>query len=118
MIKKVLRSFILLILIVLSFYFILKSISDYTGFSISEENKFENCLREKDIELYVKDFNQLKEIKTFDYLDYFKVYRCKNRLNCINKNISEYPTWIIEGRNFLGDIDIFRLSDITNCEMI
>ena len=115
--NKVIINFIFLVLLVLALYLFAKSITNYTGFSIVE-NKFENCLREKYINLYVKDFNYLKDMKTFDYINYFEINRCKNRLTCINKNISEYPTWIIENKQFVGDIEVFELSDITDCEMI
>ena len=116
--NKVIRTFIFLVLLVLVLYFLAKSITNYTGFSISEESKFESCLREKNIDLYVLDFDDLNNMKTSNYGNYFNIYRCKNRLSCMNENISEYPTWIIEDKKFIGNIDIFELADITNCEMI
>jgi Sec-independent protein secretion pathway component TatC len=115
--NKVIRTFIFLVLLVLVLYFFAKSITNYTGFSILED-KFESCLREKDIDLYVKDFDSLNNLKTLDYISYFEVHRCKNRLSCMDENISEYPTWIIEDKKFIGNVDIFELADITGCEMI
>lgn len=116
---KALRSFILLIFLVLAFYFIAHFIGSYTGHMVLELDKdLESCLKEKDITLYIENYDmiKLKDMKTSEYLSNIKISGCVlNKLICIKEGIDEYPTWIIEGKKIKGDIDIFELADKADC---
>jgi len=119
---KAARSLILLIVLVVGLYFAANSITNYTGFIVSDfHGGFESCLDNKDIKLYVDDYDmvKLKNLKTGEYLGNVEISGCVlNKFSCISAGIVEYPTWIIEGELVEGDIDIFTLADLAGCDMI
>ena len=121
-VKKVARSVVLLIVLVVGLYFVANSITNFTGYFVSELNtEFESCLGNRDIILYVDNYNmmELKKLKTADYLGNIEVSGCiLNKFDCAKNGIVEYPTWIIEGQKVVGDIDIFELADYANCDMV
>ena len=121
-ISKVIRSFIILIILVLAFYYITNSITSTTGYLISDTNtEFENCLKEKDVKLFVEDYNikKLEDLKSSEYLSYIDIVGCPlNQITCMREGITNYPTWIIEGQKAEGDIDTFRLADLAGCYLI
>ncbi len=116
---KALRSLVLLIFLVFAFYFIANFIGSYTGHMVLELDKdLESCLKEKDITLYIEDYDmiKLKDMKTSEYLSNIKISGCVlNKLICIKEGIEEYPTWIIEGKKVKGDIDILELANKAGC---
>ncbi len=119
---KVARSFLFLIVLVLALYFIANSITSHTGMIVENiGSHFENCLEEKDIVLYVEDYDvmELKEMQTSEFLGNVEISGCVlNRVACIREGVSEYPTWVIEGKKVVGDIDVFKLADLAGCEMV
>lgn len=121
-VRKALRSFVFLLVLVLALYFVANSITNYTGLIVGEvNNEFERCLSEKDIRLYVENYDmaEVKKMKTADYLGSVDVSGCVlNKIDCIQEGVAEYPTWIINGEKVVGDIDIFNLADLAECEMV
>jgi len=121
-VKKALRSFVFLIVLVLALYFIANSITNYTGLIVGEINtEFERCLNEKDIRLYVEDYDmtKLKKFKTAEYLGSVEISGCVlNKIDCIKEGVIEYPSWVIEGESVVGDIEIYDLADLADCDMV
>ena len=119
---KVGRSLLLLILLVVGLYFVANSITNYTGYIIGgDESYFESCLKGKDIVLYVENYDivELKKMKTAEFLGSVEVSGCVlNKVDCLSESITSYPTWIIEGVKVQEDIDIFKLADLADCEMV
>ncbi len=119
---KVVRSVVLLIVLVVGLYFVANSITNVTGYFVSEVNsEFEGCLNDRDIVLYVDNYDmmELKELQTADFLGSVEISGCiLNKFDCAKKGVSEYPTWIIEGEKVVGDISIFELADMAGCDMV
>lgn len=121
-VSKVGRSVVLLIVLVVGLYFVANSITNLTGYFVSEVNsEFESCLQGKDIVLYVDNYDmmELKDLQTAEYLGSVEISGCiLNKFDCAKKGISEYPTWIIEGEMVVGDIGAFELADRAGCDMV
>ena len=119
---KVLRAFAFLVVLVLALYFVANSITSHTGFIVGEvSSSFEGCLKDKDIRLYVEDYDvmKLRELKTTEFLGSVELSGCVlNKIECLKEGVIEYPTWVIEGKKIEGDIDVFRLADEAGCEMV
>jgi len=122
--KRILATIIVGIFLVATFYLITEAISRYTGFFIHEEaeNDFEVCLKEQDITLYVNTENlaqTLKNINLVDYLKNFKIKNClQDNLECIEKNINSFPTWIINDKKIEKNIDINELKEASGCKLV
>tara|TARA_Y100000310_G_C20604558_1_gene774829 strand:- start:1080 stop:1451 length:372 start_codon:yes stop_codon:yes gene_type:complete len=120
--KRVAISFVLLVAIVLVLYYSANLITSHTGYFISElDSEFELCLKEKDVKLYVDDYDiiKLKELQTGDYLSSVEISGCiMNKIDCIREGIFEYPAWVIDGEKVEGDISVFELADLAGCEMV
>jgi len=122
--KRILVTIIVGIFLVVTFYLITEAISGYTGFFIHEdaENDFEVCLREQDITLYVNTKNlaqTLKNINLIDYLQDFKIKNClQDNLECEEKNVDSFPTWIINNKEIKKDINFEELKEVSGCELV
>lgn len=115
---KAIRNLLLLIILILIFYLITYSITKYTGFIVSDSNdKFMDCLKGKDVELYVyEDISEVNLIN-LDKFD-FNLHKCKiEELKCLGDNIYKYPTWIVDKNLIEKDVNIFELADILGCEI-
>lgn len=137
--NKVILTFAILVLIVAGFYFITKAITQYTGYSIKEENSnledFAKCLSDKNVKMYAAFWcghcqNQerlfgegsLDEGKRL-MIDNNIYVECDPRGDnsqsdlCISKGIQGYPTWIINGKQYPGEMSLKRLAELSGCSL-
>ena len=122
--KKVIVTFILLIILVAGFWLISKAITTYTGYSVTgikNLDKFVNCLNEKKVELYVTNGcpHCKKQKELFKgYLDNLKVIDCiENSELCVEKNIFQVPTWIINNQKYVREKSLEEISELSGCEL-
>jgi len=117
---QIIKTVGILVFLLVVFYFTTSSITKYTGFSVSDiDNDFEDCLKEKDIVLYISSSDTIKtldKLQTSEYLTEIELVNCfitKNK--CVD--INSFPTWDIKGIRFIGDLSVEELAEITGCEM-
>lgn len=119
---KAVRSLVLLVLLVVGLYVVAHSITKYTGYVVSDSSsEFDRCLKTKNISLYVEDYDieVLQNLKAADYLVDVDISGCVlNRIDCMRDNVIDYPTWVIGDVKIVGDIDVYTLADVADCEMV
>ena len=118
--KRIFVSLGILVVLVGIFFVVTSSISKYSGLSVSEfETKFQLCLKNQDINLYINTSNSDQAIKDTGLIDdmaYFKIKNChSNNQLCADKNINSFPTWIINGKTYAGDINVNQIVEYTGC---
>jgi hypothetical protein len=122
--SKVFASIGILLILVVIFYLITNTITQTTGYLISEESfednkNFLKCLNEKEIFLFINSVKleaTLEEIQNKAYLGSVSVFNCAtDNLFCVEKGVGDFPTWIIEENRVENDIDIYELSELTGC---
>lgn len=116
--KKNIGSIIAFVLIILVFAsFIVYSFVSKNGGTSPE--KVAQCLSEKGAKLYASQFcpHCQEQKKLFgDALSKVEVVECSTKLDeCQNAGITAYPTWVINGRKFLGTKDMKTLYEIADC---
>ncbi len=121
--KKVFMMVGILILLVVIFHFVTSSITKYTGFFVVEDDeKFKACLNHADIKLYINSNDasaSMKKILVFDYLENVEIVNCaRNNEVCLQENVSEFPTWIVEGEIIKRDISVKELAEFSGCKLI
>ncbi len=119
--KSILISLLILVVLVTGFYFISFGITHFTGRAVSgDTTMFEKCLMNKKLFLYINTVNSDAELKNtglVEYLQYFKIHNCFiDNIPCIDNNIREFPTWIIEGKQVVGRLTESELAEYTLCE--
>lgn len=77
------------------------------------------CITEKDAVFYGTEWcphcNEQKELFG-TAIEHIVFVDCdKNRDACVDAGVQAYPTWIINGEDFVGTQQLFKLSQITNC---
>ncbi len=121
--KKAIFSAVAIVVLVLLFYLVTNSITKYTGYSISstKNEEFTDCLNSKDITLYINSENPIETLKDFKSHEYFpsiKIINCLGDIDsCETNGLQDFPTWIIDGKKFSGDISPNELSKISGCEL-
>jgi hypothetical protein len=99
-------------------------VTRYVGFGVLEQgpSEFEECLMRNDITLYINTENPpevLKYMKTYDYLDSLKIVNCKRLPKACSENeVTNYPTWIINGVKEEGNIATEELAKSCGCDHI
>lgn len=123
--KRLLITLGIAIVLVAVFYFITSAISKYTGFMISsndKENDFINCLKEKNLILYINSndvIETIKNMKISGYLYLFKIQNCADyNTPCIENGINIFPTYVINGIKTEKDINLNELSSLSNCKKV
>lgn len=112
--KRIFISFGILIALVVAFFVITSTITKYTGYSVSDDSdsNSQSCFAKQDIRLYINSANSddtLKKIGLLDYLEYVKIQNCyANQQPCIDKGISNFPAWIINGKQ----VDVASVEDL------
>ena len=120
--KRILVTIAAGAVLLFAFYFLTDAITKYTGYAFSEESKqsdFEKCLIEKDIKLYINSADSYETISKMSVKDNINKISIKNCLNdnrdCIEKNINNFPTWIIDGERFEEDLTDSKLIELSGC---
>ena len=122
-VRRVLITIAVGIVLITSFYLITQTISRYTGYSIVEEDGFGECLKNKDLKLYINTENSAEvfdRMEVLGYLQYFSIVNCegnKNNQVCLEKELDDFPTWIIENKISEGELSIKELSEYSVCEL-
>ncbi len=118
---RIFLTIFVLIFLVFAFYLTSKVITKTTGFSIMQDNtKFETCLKEKSIEVYVnmEDLDNLQNLPLFEYSDYMDIINCaKNNEPCLEKGIESFPTWIINNVKVIDLSTKEQLANYAGCEI-
>jgi len=123
--RRIFISLIILVILVIAFYFITFGVTQLTGHAItgqSPKNDFEECLKKQDIKLFIKAANtdlELQKTGLMDYMQYFKIQNCiNNNEPCVDNDIFQFPTWIINNKKVTGDITNYELGMYTNCNSL
>ena len=136
--QKVITTFLVLVLVVVVFYFSTKAITQYTGYVISGDNvsdSFVGCLSEMDVRMYGAfwcghcqsqegmfadgNVNAGKQI----LIDNGIYYECDPRgedskyQECMDAGIRGYPTWIIKGELYPGEMSLERIAELSGCSL-
>jgi len=122
--QRILITVIVGVILVVAFYIIASTITKITGYSVSptldKDAEFKDCLRKHDITLYINTNDPaftLKNMELLDYLDSVKIVNClRNNELCLGKQVTEFPSWIIEG-NKLGEVSLTELSELSGCNL-
>ena len=120
---KFTKKYLVIIGIVVAIAIVGWSIS---GYFVKNENsnnldKFAKCLTDKGAILYASKYcvhckNQ-KELFG-DSLKYINQVECtENQELCENKGIQGVPTWIIDGKSYVGVQSLETLSSVTGCPL-
>jgi hypothetical protein len=120
--KRIVVSFSILIVLIGVFFVVTNNVSKYNGLSVSNgETKFQKCLSTQDIKLFINTESTDESIKNtglFDNIQYFKIQNCfTNNQICLDNGVSDFPTWIINGNKYSGDITESQLSEYTSCSL-
>lgn len=84
-------------------------------------DSFAQCLSDSGAMMFGTEWcshckNQKKAFgKSFDYIDY--VDCDKYRDECLRNGVKSYPTWKINGSNYIGEQNFYRLSTLSGCEI-
>jgi len=82
---------------------------------------FAKCLTEKDVTMYGTEWcshckNQKALFgKSFKHVDYVDCDR--NKQECRNNGIEGYPTWVINGEKYPGEMSLEYLGALSGCEL-
>jgi len=120
--KRIFISLGILVALIIGFFAITSAITKYTGYATTDnmQNSSQTCLGKQDIKLYINSANTddaLRETGLLDYLQYFDIHNCfTNNQPCIENNIDNFPTWIINGKKYVGDISVEQLGQYTGCK--
>ena len=83
---------------------------------------FAQCLAEKDITMYGTEWcshckNQKAMFgKSFQYIDYVDCDKYSGE--CAKAGVKGYPTWVIDGQNYPGEQQLYRLAQLSECELV
>ncbi len=84
-----------------------------------EQDALAECLTLNDAKMYGTEWcHNCKDQKkvfgsSFKYVDYIDCD--KEQESCIIADIEAYPTWVIDGENYVGKQDLGRLGYLSNC---
>ena len=124
--KRVFTTATALVVLVVVLYFVTDAITAHTGYFVTadvlnEPSDFETCLTEQDITLYINSGDSkttLQGSEALVYLDYVKIVNCfNNNQPCVEAGIGLFPTWVINENKIEENINIFKLSDLSNCRI-
>jgi len=116
--KKLTRNILVvggIFLLAIAFYFSFK-----TG-SPGQYDEFAQCLTAKGIKMYGTNWctycKKQKELfgSSFKYIDF--VDCDKNKQECLAAGVTGYPTWKINGENYIGLQQLSRLAELSGCEL-
>lgn len=135
--KPVIRTLItigILIILVISFYYASKTISEVTGKSIlgwliktnvdrDEDEKLDNfakCLTDKGAVLYIKNGCRHCKAQEEDFgtaIQYLKIVECTEQIQlCEEKQLIRVPAWEIDGKLYYGRTELQDLAKLAGCE--
>ncbi len=88
---------------------------------IADYDHFVKCLTAKGIKLYGTEWcgHCRQQKKLFgDSVEYLNFIDCdKNAKECKEAGIKAYPTWVIDGKNYLRQFDITTLAGMSKCDL-
>lgn len=123
--KRMFIGILILALLIAIFFIVTNQLSNSnnpSGFSVldgSNESKFVECLKTKELKLYInsQDTDEaLKNTGLVDYLQYFEMQNCFiNNLPCLDGEITNFPTWVIDNKKISGDISYSELAEYSGC---
>ena len=120
--KEIVIIFILFFAVGL--YMIDKSINDYNARKNVNDidlQAFTNCIASQNTTMYGTSWchycSQQKDMLS-PYFDKINFVDCDaNQTQCLSMGIEGYPTWIINGKKYVGIQNLEKLSSITGCEL-
>jgi hypothetical protein len=121
--KRIFMTIAIGLIVLIALFIITGAITKFTGFSIfpEEDTAFEDCLKEKDITLYINSEDSsetLRKNRLIDYLDSVKIFNCaRDNSICVTKGISSFPTWIINEDKIQRDISVSDLAQSSGCNL-
>jgi hypothetical protein len=119
--KRIFVSLAILIVLVGAFYVITNEVTKYSGYSVSETySDYEKCLMKQQLTLYLNSDDSdsiIKNAGVVDYIQFFKIKNCKtNNSPCLDNDITNFPTWNINGNKIEGELSMSQLTSLTSCK--
>jgi hypothetical protein len=124
--QRILITLLIGVFLIIIFYMVTGLITKYTGLFVLEKSteetiSFKDCLKEKDVTIFInsgKSAETIKELQVFEYLDSIKIFNCLNDNDfCQEKGINSFPSWIVNGEKIPEDISLSSLSKLTKCKL-
>ena len=122
---RIVMTFFVLLFLLIIFYFITDRITRHTGFfalellEVFEGHDVAQCLEKHELILFINEKNAAETRETLqrqEYSEYMKIFNCaRNNDECTRREISVFPTLIIDGHLFEGAIDSSQLLKETDC---
>ena len=109
------KTILVLILFTISIMFIGCS----NKITIGNQDAFAQCLTEKGVTMYGTEWcphcqNQKEEFgDSFQYINFVDCDLSKGA--CKEAGIEGYPTWRIEGENYPGEQNLYKLASLSGC---
>ena len=125
------RKIIIIIGICLLVIFAFVEYSIFSGNVISnsdkKQNQFKACLQQQNITLYInsensaeilRKINLVKDFEFSEYLEDIKIINCfRNKQICSDNIINEFPTWEINNKRIIKDLQFSELKEISGCKI-
>jgi glutaredoxin len=114
---KYLIAVFVVVLISIALYYIFVSPAITAG----KYDEFAKCLTEKGVKMYGTDWCKYCQMQkrlfgsSFKYINF--VDCDENRQECIAAGVNAYPTWRINGKNYVGLQQLVTLSQLSGCEL-
>jgi glutaredoxin len=89
--------------------------------NVGKYDEFAKCLTEKEVKMYGTTWCKYCQMQKGLFGNSFKhinfVDCDKNRQECIAAGVNAYPTWRINGKNYVGVQQLVTLSQLSGCEL-
>jgi len=101
-VQRILITLGIIALLIMILYFVSSLITKFTGFAVSVESYEANCIKNKNIQLYINSENSYEDLKSMnsEFFQYIKITNCARNPDCDLKGISYFPMWIINGERY------------------
>jgi glutaredoxin len=89
--------------------------------NVGKYDEFAKCLTEKEVKMYGTTWCKYCQMQkglfgnSFKYINF--VDCDKNRQECLEAGVNAYPTWRINGKNYVGLQQLVTLSQLSGCEL-
>jgi len=111
-------SGILMAVIVGSLFYAIKT----TGYAVAADNEngmeqFARCVYESGATVYISlDPESQEQMNMFgEYSDSIKYVICEGA--CERRDITKFPTWVIEGSKYESELSLDKISELTGCKI-
>jgi glutaredoxin len=118
---KIKMNTLIIVFVALLLSITLYYISVSPTINVGKYDEFAKCLTEKEVKMYGTTWCKYCQMQkglfgnSFKYINF--VDCDKNRQECIAAGVNAYPTWRINGKNYVGVQQLVTLSQLSGCEL-